>query len=69
MFSLFAKTNEAKTKFTDPVNPDDNYQVTTFDGRTYTVPGAWLKQDDERIVYNGKYYYVDWDSVEAIIPM
>lgn len=72
MFSIFKKNSEAEPEefVTDNIDPNDWYLVTMYDGKTHKVPGAWVKSDDDDTVeYKGKYYYIDWEQVEAIVPI
>ncbi len=51
------------------IKDEDIYRITTLQGRTYRVPGAWIKShDSDQVVYKDKYYYIYWDEVESIIP-
>jgi len=68
MFFIFKKADEAPA---EEIDPDKLYRVTTYDGRIYdNIPGAWVNsEDNDSVIYNGKYYYIDWNEVESIIPV
>lgn len=64
---LFGGEKELDTR--SEINSDQMYSITTYDGKNYRVPGAWIQQNGNAITYKGQYYYVDWDEVEGVLPL